>query len=60
MLSGGGTTFSSETQDDEIEESDGAITVTLVEQENSYIISQGGETASIAVVSDDIGEVINQ
>ena len=58
MLSGGGTTFSSETQDDEIEESEGAITVTLVEQENSYIISQGGETASIAVVSDDIGEVI--
>ena len=52
------TTLSFETQDDEIEEDEGTITVNLVEKENNYLISQGGESATIAVVSDDIGEAV--
>ena len=52
------TTLFFETQDDEIEEDNGTITVTLVEKENSYLISQGGESATVAIVSDDIGDPV--
>ena len=59
LLDGLKTTLSFETQDDEIEEEDGSILVTIVDSDDNYIISQGGERATITVKSDDIGESQN-